>query len=61
MQNCVDDLFKVCTFALRSQDRASEIGNTPLHQMPFFLAIKKAKGAVLVLDPQAVYFTRIWW
>ena len=47
-------------YALRQHDLGTELGDKPLHEMPFARAIKLATGTVSVVDSQGLCFTRIW-
>ena len=47
-------------YALRQHDLGTELGDKPLHEMPFARAIKLARGTVSVVDSKGECFSRVW-
>ena len=51
---------RICAYANRQFDLASEISGDSLEATSFFRAIKIAKGTVVIVDRNGTVYTRIW-
>ena len=54
-----DALYWVCAYANNQHELGADLGTDP-RESSFYKAMQLAKGVVVVLDPKATPFTRIW-